>query len=131
MQQSVVYKFLGDVAMLSPTTMVSPITILYSFPGVTSGVDPDSNLVIGLAATNAKAVGYNLTCGDASLRSSHRARLCDFFHLSVLGQPGLPPARLYVAAVVLYDQAKLKEAIEIQTRLTEWTGPLAGWAWCT
>lgn len=59
MHKPVIYKYFDDVATRSPI----PI-ILYNFPGVTSGIDLDSDLVTDLAVANPNIVGIKLTCGN-------------------------------------------------------------------
>ncbi|GAA5967900.1 hypothetical protein JCM3765_001782 [Sporobolomyces pararoseus] len=51
--------FFVDVAEASPI----PI-ILYNYPGVTGGIDMDSDLITDIAASSSNIVGIKLTCGS-------------------------------------------------------------------
>ncbi|KAM5348903.1 hypothetical protein ACJ41O_008726 [Fusarium nematophilum] len=137
MQKPVIYKFFDDVATASPI----PI-LLYNFPGVTSGIDLDSDLIAGLAAANPRIVGVKLTCGNMGKlqRVAHDPRVgrpfaafagkTDFFlHGLVGGSHGVIAAaanllpRVHVHLLGLYDQGRLAECQELQTRLSR-----ADWA---
>ncbi|KAI1484922.1 hypothetical protein F5X96DRAFT_662194 [Biscogniauxia mediterranea] len=134
MQQPTIQKFFSDVASASPI----PI-LLYNFPGVTSGIDLDSDLIAGLAASNPnKIVGCKLTCGNLGKlhRVSHDKRIqtpfaafagkSEFFlHGLVAGSNGLIGAaanlvpKVHVKLLKLYDEGNLSAAQELQTQLSE------------
>ncbi|KAF7561372.1 hypothetical protein G7046_g2770 [Stylonectria norvegica] len=137
MQKPVIYKFFDDVATASPI----PI-LLYNFPGVTSGIDLDSDLITSLAVANPNVVGTKLTCGNMGKlqRLAHEPKIThpfaafagktDFFlHGLVGGSHGVIAAtanlipKVHVELLRLYDDGKLKEAQELQTRLSR-----ADWA---
>ena len=137
MHKPVIYKFFDDVAKASPL----PI-ILYNFPGVTSGIDLDSDTVINLAKENPNIVGLKLTCGNMGKlqRIAHDpvigkrfapfAGKTDFMlHGLVGGSHGVIAAtanlvpKVHVEMLRLYDEGKLKEAQELQTRFSR-----ADWA---
>ena len=133
-----IYKFFDDVAAASPLPVV-----LYNFPGVTSGIDLDSDLIASLAAANPNVVGVKLTCGNMGKlqRLAHDPRLdggrfaafagkSDFMlHGLVGGSHGVIAAtanllpRAHVRMLGLYDGGHLKEAQELQTRFSR-----ADWA---
>lgn len=132
MQKPVIQKFFDDVATASPI----PI-LLYNFPAVTSGIDLDSDLIADLAASNPKVVGCKLTCGNLGKlhRVAHDERIpqpfaafagkSDFFlHGLVAGSNGVIAAaanftpKVHVKLLELYDTGKLKEATELQTKLS-------------
>ncbi|POR37667.1 L-threo-3-deoxy-hexylosonate aldolase [Tolypocladium paradoxum] len=137
MQKPTIYKFFDDVATASPM----PI-LLYNFPGVTSGIDLDSDMIINLAAANPKVVGCKLTCGNMGKlqRVAHDARIgrpfaafagkTDFLlHGLVGGSHGVIAAaanmfpKAHVHMLRLYDEGRLKEAQGLQTRFSR-----ADWA---
>ncbi|GKT87221.1 dihydrodipicolinate synthase [Colletotrichum tofieldiae] len=125
--------FFDDVATASPI----PI-LLYNFPAVTSGIDLDSDLIAALAASNPKIVGCKLTCGNLGKlhRVAHDEKIpkpfaafagkSDFFlHGLVAGSNGVIAAaanftpKVHVKLLQLYDEGKLKEAQELQTKLSQ------------
>ncbi|KAK7417858.1 hypothetical protein QQX98_004333 [Neonectria punicea] len=133
MQKPVIFKFFDDVAKASPI----PI-LLYNFPAVTSGIDLDSDLIAELSASNSNIVGCKLTCGNLGKlqRVAHDPRTTkpfaafagksDFFlHGLVAGSNGVIAAAANLAPAVhvhllkLYDDGKIKEAQELQTRLSQ------------
>lgn len=133
MQKPVIFKFFDDVAKASPI----PI-LLYNFPAVTSGIDLDSDIIAELSAANPNIVGCKLTCGNLGKlhRVAHDQRTTkpfaafagksDFFlHGLVAGSNGVIAAAANLAPAVhvhllkLYDEGKIKEAQDIQTRLSQ------------
>ncbi|KAH7140190.1 hypothetical protein B0J13DRAFT_62349 [Dactylonectria estremocensis] len=133
MQKPVVFKFFDDVAKASPL----PI-LLYNFPAVTSGIDLDSDVIAELSSSNANIVGCKLTCGNLGKlhRVAHDERTrkpfaafagkSDFFlHGLVAGSNGVIAAAANLAPAVhvrllkLYDEGKISEAEELQTRLSQ------------
>lgn len=137
MQKPVIFKFFDDVAKESPI----PI-LLYNFPAVTSGIDLDSDIIAELSAANANIVGCKLTCGNLGKlqRVAHDPRAhqpfaafagkSDFFlHGLVAGSNGVIAAAanlvpgVHVRLLKLYDEGKLAEAQELQTKLS-----MADWA---
>ncbi|ATY61388.1 Aldolase-type TIM barrel [Cordyceps militaris] len=132
MQKPVIYKYFDDVATASPI----PI-LLYNFPGVTGGIDLDSDLIISLAASNSNIVGCKLTCGNMGKlqRVAHDARIgrdfaafagkTDFMlHGLVGGSHGVIAAaanlvpKLHTLMLQLYDEGRLQEAQALQTRFS-------------
>lgn len=137
MQKPAIEKFFSDVATFSPI----PI-LLYNFPAVTSGIDLDSDTIATLVALNSKIVGCKLTCGNVGKlhRIAHDARISapcsvfagksDFFlHGLVAGSNGVIAAaanlvpKVHVKLLEHYDAGRLKEAQDIQTKLSD-----ADWA---
>jgi dihydrodipicolinate synthase/N-acetylneuraminate lyase len=59
--ESVVRGFFRDVASQSPIPV-----IIYNFPGVTNGLDLDSDVIAAIARENANVVGVKLTCGSVA-----------------------------------------------------------------
>ncbi|KAK6225851.1 hypothetical protein QIS74_01898 [Colletotrichum tabaci] len=133
MQKPVIQQFFDDVATASPIPV-----LLYNFPAVTSGIDLDSDLIAGLAASNANIVGCKLTCGNLGKlhRVAHDERIpkpfaafagkSDFFlHGLVAGSHGVIAAaanftpKVHVKLLQLYDEGKLAEAQELQTKLSQ------------
>ncbi|KAF3802428.1 putative 4-hydroxy-2-oxoglutarate aldolase [Colletotrichum gloeosporioides] len=133
MQKPVIQKFFDDVATASPI----PI-LLYNFPAVTSGIDLDSDLIAALAASNDKIVGCKLTCGNLGKlhRVAHDAKIpqpfaafagkSDFFlHGLVAGSNGVIAAaanfvpKVHLRLLELYDAGELKQAQELQTKLSQ------------
>ncbi|KAF7545563.1 hypothetical protein G7Z17_g9080 [Cylindrodendrum hubeiense] len=133
MQKPVIFKFFDDVAKASPI----PI-LLYNFPAVTSGIDLDSDIIAELSAANANIVGCKLTCGNLGKlhRVAHDTRTqkpfaafagkSDFFlHGLIAGSNGVIAAAANLAPAVhvrllkLYDEGKIAEAQELQTRLSQ------------
>ncbi|TQV90925.1 dihydrodipicolinate synthase [Cordyceps javanica] len=132
MQKPVIYKFFDDVAAASPI----PI-LLYNFPGVTGGIDLDSDLIASLAAGNKNVVGCKLTCGNMGKlqRVAHDPRVgADFaafagktdfmLHGLVGGSRGVIAAtanlvpKLHTLMLRLYDEGRLREAQDLQTRFS-------------
>lgn len=137
MQKPVIFSFFHDVATASPI----PI-LLYNFPAVTGGIDLDSDLIASLAAANANIVGCKLTCGNMGKlqRIAHDPRIArpfaafagktDFFlHGLVGGSHGVIAAtanllpKTHGHMLKLYDEGRLREAQELQTRFSR-----ADWA---
>ncbi|KAI1370858.1 hypothetical protein F4677DRAFT_457524 [Hypoxylon crocopeplum] len=141
MGQPVIKKFFTDVANASPI----PI-LIYNFPGVTSGIDINSDTIVELAvASPDKIVGCKLTCGNLGKlhRVAHDKRIhtpfatfagkSDFFlHGLVGGSNGVIAAaanlvpKVHVRLLELYDAGKLAEAQELQTYLSEADWVLVG-----
>lgn len=126
--------------------------IIYNFPGVTSGIDLDSDLMSNLAAANTNIVGCKLTCGNMGKlqRLAHDPRLqpsssssasspkgfaafagkTDFMlpglvagsHGVIAATANLVPAA-HVHMLKLYDEGRLPEAQALQTRFSR-----ADWA---
>lgn len=136
MSKSVIYQYFSDVAKASPV----PI-LLYNFPGVTGGIDLDSDLIIKLATEHEHVVGAKLTCGNMGKlqRIAHSpttglfaafAGKTDFFlHGLIGGSHGVIAAaanlfpKAHVEMLRLWDEGKIKEAQELQTRFSR-----ADWA---
>lgn len=137
MQKPVIYKYFSDVAKASPISI-----LLYNFPGVTSGIDLDSDTIINLAAEHPNIVGTKLTCGNMGKlqRVAHAPKIgrpfaafagkTDFMlHGLVGGSHGVIAAsanlfpRAHIEMLRLYDEGKLKESQELQTRFSR-----ADWA---
>ncbi|KAK0758339.1 hypothetical protein N5P37_008737 [Trichoderma harzianum] len=137
MQKPVIFNFFNDVASASPIPIV-----LYNFPAVTGGIDLDSDMIINLAVANPNIVGVKLTCGSMGKlqRIAHDPRIgrpfaafagkTDFFlHGLVGGSHGVIAAtanllpKTHQHMLRLYDEGKLKEAQELQTRFSR-----ADWA---
>jgi 4-hydroxy-2-oxoglutarate aldolase len=134
MQQPTIKKFFSDVATESPLPV-----LIYNFPGVTSGIDIDSDMIADLAAANpGKIVGCKLTCGNLGKlhRVAHDKKVTgpfaafagksDFFlHGLVAGSNGVIAAaanfvpKIHVKLLELYDEGKLAEAQELQTYLSD------------
>ncbi len=131
MQPSTRAAFFNDVA----TESAIPI-LLYNFPAVTSGIDLDSDAIATLAA-HPKIVGCKLTCGNVGKldRIAHDERITkpfavfagksDFFlHGLVAGSTGVIAAaanlvpKVHVKLLEHYDAGRLKEAQELQTKLS-------------
>lgn len=133
MQKPVIQKFFEDVATSSPV----PI-LLYNFPAVTSGIDLDSDFIANLGVSHPNIVGCKLTCGNVGKlhRVAHDPRITtpfavfagksDFFlHGLLAGSNGVIAAaanlvpKIHVELLKLYDEGKIKEAGELQTKLSE------------
>lgn len=135
MQKPTIAAFCNDIA----TDSAIPI-LLYNFSAVTFGIDLDSDTIATLAA-NPKIVGCKLTCGNVCKlhRIAHDERITEpfavfagksdfFLHGLVAGSTGVIAAaknlvpKVHVKLLELYDAGKLKEAQELQTRLSaaEW-----------
>ncbi|KAH6676654.1 hypothetical protein B0J14DRAFT_358604 [Halenospora varia] len=133
MQKPTISKFFNDIADASPI----PI-LIYNFPVVTSGIDLDSDFIAN-AASHPNIVGCKLTCGNTGKlhRITHDGRIApgtfaafagksDFFlHGLVAGSNGVIAAaanmfpKVHVQLLKLYDQGKLKEAQDLQTKLSD------------
>lgn len=137
MQKPVLYKFFDDVATASPIPIV-----LYNFPGVTSGIDLDSDLITNLCINNPGVVGIKLTCGNMGKlqRLAFHPQLqgkfaafagkTDFMlHGLVGGSHGVIAAaanlfpKCHNEMLRLYDENKIAEAQALQTRFSR-----ADWA---
>ncbi|KAJ0386259.1 hypothetical protein COL922a_004781 [Colletotrichum nupharicola] len=109
MQKPVIQKFFDDVATASPI----PI-LLYNFPAVTSGIDLDSDLIAALAASNDK-IPFAAFAGKSDF----------FLHGLVAGSNGVIAAaanfvpKVHLRLLELYDAGELKQAQELQTRLSQ------------
>ncbi|KAF4614303.1 hypothetical protein G7Y89_g15435 [Cudoniella acicularis] len=133
MQKPAIQKFFLDVADVSPI----PI-LLYNFPSVTPGIDLDSDTIAILGSSHANIVGCKLTCGNLGKlhRIAHDARITspfatfagksDFFlHGLVGGSNGVIAAaanlvpKIHVKLLQYYDEGKLKEAGDLQTKLSD------------
>ena len=137
MQKPAICKFFDDVATASPMPIV-----LYNFPGVTGGIDIDSDMMISLATNNKNIVGCKLTCGNMGKlqRVAHDPVIGDRFaafagktdfmlHGLVGGSHGVIAAtanlfpKLHGLMLRLYDEGKLADAQALQTRFSR-----ADWA---
>ncbi|UNI19257.1 4-hydroxy-2-oxoglutarate aldolase [Purpureocillium takamizusanense] len=114
--------------------------LIYNFPGVTGGIDLDSDMIIDLARERPAIVGVKLTCGNlgklqrisATLPSSQFAAFAgkaDFMLPGlVAGSNGVISAlanvvpRAHVELARLYKAGELQEAITLQNGLS-----LADW----
>lgn len=134
MKKDTILEFFNDVATESPIPV-----LIYNFPGVTSGIDIDSDMIYELAAANmGTIVGCKLTCGNLGKlhRVAHDGRIkgpfaafagkSDFFlHGLVAGSSGVIAAaanlvpKIHVQLLQLYDEGKLVETQELQTYLSE------------
>jgi 4-hydroxy-2-oxoglutarate aldolase len=134
MKKDTITEFFNDVASESPIPV-----LIYNFPGVTAGIDIDSDMISELATANVgKVVGCKLTCGNLGKlhRVAHDKRITrpfaafagksDFFlHGLVAGSNGVIAAaanlvpKIHVQLLQLYDEGKLAEAQELQTYLSE------------
>jgi 4-hydroxy-2-oxoglutarate aldolase len=129
MQKPVIYKFFDDVASASPIPIV-----LYNFPGVTGGIDLDSDTVTKLAVNNPNVVGIKLTCGNMGKlqRLAHEPRLngqfapfagkTDFMlHGLIGGSNGVIAAtanlipKLHNEMLRLWDEGRIAEAQALQS----------------
>ncbi|KAJ5693025.1 aldolase [Penicillium macrosclerotiorum] len=115
--------------------------IIYNFPGVTSGIELDSDFIIDVASTCPQVVGAKLTCGNlgklqrlsAALPGDKFAPLAgkaDFLLPGlVAGSHGVISAlanvvpKLHVEVIRLYRAGHLEKAQEIQAKLS-----VADWA---
>lgn len=132
MQKPTIISFFHDIADKSAI----PI-LLYNFPGVTSGIDLDSDTIATLAA-NPNIVGCKLTCGNVGKlhRIAHDQRITkpfaafagksDFFlHGLVAGSNGVIAAaanlapKVHVKLLEYYDAGNMKEAEKLQTKLSD------------
>ncbi|KAG4442363.1 hypothetical protein IFR05_002141 [Cadophora sp. M221] len=131
MTKPTIATFFNDVASSSAI----PI-LLYNFPSVTSGIDLDSDAIATLAA-NPKIVGCKLTCGNVGKlhRIAHDESITEpfavfagksdfFLHGLVAGSTGVIAAaanlapKVHVKLLEHYDAGRLKEAQELQTKLS-------------
>lgn len=116
--------------------------LIYNFPGVTSGIDISSDSIIRLAKKHpGKIVGVKLTCGNLGKLQRVSSALpgdsfvpfggkSDFFLPAlVAGSHGVIAAlanvapKAHVKLLKLYRDGQLKEAIELQNKLSH-----ADWA---
>jgi 4-hydroxy-2-oxoglutarate aldolase len=134
MKKDTITQFFNDVASKSPIPV-----LIYNFPGVTSGIDIDSDMISDLATANVgKVVGCKLTCGNLGKlhRVAHDKRITEpfavfagksdfFLHGLVAGSNGVIAAaanlvpKIHVKLLQLYDEGRLAEAQELQTYLSE------------
>ncbi|OAQ91402.1 dihydrodipicolinate synthase [Purpureocillium lilacinum] len=109
--------------------------MIYNFPGVTGGIDLDSDMITDLARERPEIVGVKLTCGNlgklqrisATLPSAEFAAFAgkaDFMLPGlVAGSNGVISAlanvvpRAHVELAKLYQAGELKEAISLQNGL--------------
>lgn len=117
--------------------------LIYNFPGVTSGIDISSDLVIKLAKKHpGKIVGVKLTCGNLGKLQCISSTLSEdafapfggksdfFLPALVAGSRGVITAlanvvpKLHIKLLRLYEQGNLKEAIELQSKLSYADGVL-------
>ncbi|KAF5597553.1 transcriptional regulatory [Fusarium pseudocircinatum] len=136
MNKQVIKAFYLGVASKSPLPV-----LIYNFPGVTSGIDLDSDLILELANESSNIVGVKLTCGNlgklqrisASLdqqRFAAFAGKADFLLPGlVVGSNGVISAlanlvpRVHVEVIRLYTAGDLEKAKAIQAELSK-----ADWA---
>ncbi|KAI5460703.1 dihydrodipicolinate synthetase family protein [Mariannaea sp. PMI_226] len=132
MTPAVIESFFSEVAEKSTLPL-----LIYNFPGVASGIDISSDLIIQLAKKHpGKIVGVKLTCGN--LGKLHRVASAlpketftpfggksDFFLTAlVAGSNGVIAAlanvapKLHVQLLQLYEAGKLREAISLQNKLS-------------
>ncbi|CAE6447982.1 unnamed protein product [Rhizoctonia solani] len=130
MTKEAILKFHRDVADASPVPV-----LIYNFPVVTAGIDLDSTILSELAQ-HPNIVGVKLSCGLVNklhrLASSQPATSFAAFPgradmlvpALVCGAPGAIAAlpniapKAHVKAYELFNEGKLKEAMEIQTLLS-------------
>ncbi|CAE6459736.1 unnamed protein product [Rhizoctonia solani] len=130
MTKEAILKFHRDVADASPVPV-----LIYNFPVVTAGLDLDSTILSELAQ-HPNIVGTKLSCGQVAklhrLTSSQPATSFAAFPgradilvpSLVCGAPGAIAAlpniapKAHVRAYELFQEGKLKEAMEIQTLLS-------------
>ncbi|KAM0280671.1 hypothetical protein ACHAO9_011079 [Fusarium lateritium] len=111
MNKQVIKAFYLGVAAKSPLPV-----LIYNFPGVTSGIDIDSDLIIELANESPNIVGVKLTCGNLG-------------KLLIAGSHGVISAlanvvpRVHVEVIRLYAAGELEKAKTIQAELSK-----ADWA---
>ncbi|KAK7209179.1 hypothetical protein V2G26_016357 [Clonostachys chloroleuca] len=132
MSKPVIKTFYLEVASKSTLPL-----IIYNFPGVASGIDIDSDLIIDLAQQSPKVVGVKLTCGNlgklqrisATLPSSQFAPFAgkaDFMLPGlVAGSNGVISAlanvvpKVHGEVIRLYQAGELQKARAIQADLSK------------
>lgn len=115
--------------------------LIYNFPGVTGGIDINSDSIIRLAQSNPNIVGCKLTCGNVGKLQRVSSALSgtlfatfggksDFFLPAlVAGSNGIIAAlanivpKLHVEVLRYYEKGELQEAQELQSKLSH-----ADWA---
>jgi len=140
MTQENILRFHREVADHSPIP-----TMVYNFPVVTAGLDIDSSVISELA-THPNIVGTKLSCGNIGklqrLASSHDAsEFAVFAGRSDLLLQGLLSGssgeigalvnvvpRLHLHLLKLYEDGKLKEAMDLQVKLghADWAAQKLG-----
>ncbi|KZF23873.1 aldolase [Xylona heveae TC161] len=136
MSKPVIRGFYAEVASKSALPIV-----IYNFPGVTSNIDLDSDLIIDLARSYPQIVGVKLTCGNLGklqrLSASFAAsEFAPFAGKSDFLLPGLTAGsngviaalanvvpKVHVKAIQLYQSGEFEKAQEIQRKLS-----VADWA---
>ncbi|KAH7486194.1 hypothetical protein FOMA001_g4033 [Fusarium oxysporum f. sp. matthiolae] len=136
MNKQVIKAFYLGVASKSPLPV-----LIYNFPGVTSGIDVDSDLILELANESSNIVGVKLTCGNLGKlqrisASVDQERFAAFAGKSdfllpglVVGSNGVISAlanvvpRVHVEVIRLYTAGDLEKAKAIQAELSK-----ADWA---
>ncbi|KAM0187772.1 hypothetical protein ACHAPI_011000 [Fusarium lateritium] len=136
MNKQVIKAFYLGVAAKSPLPV-----LIYNFPGVTSGIDIDSDLIIELANESPNIVGVKLTCGNLGKlqristtidpgKFAAFAGKADFMLPGlVAGSHGVISAlanvvpRVHVEVIRLYAAGELEKAKTIQAELSK-----ADWA---
>ncbi|KAI9925482.1 hypothetical protein ASPWEDRAFT_113821 [Aspergillus wentii DTO 134E9] len=136
MSKPVLRAFYVEVAEKSPLPLV-----IYNFPGVTSNIDLDSDLIIDLATSCPNIAGVKLTCGNlgklqrisASLPATSFAPFAgkaDFLLPGLtVGSNGVISAlanvvpKVHVEVLRLYQEGKIEEAQDVQRKLS-----VADWA---
>lgn len=132
MTKPVIREFYIKVSSQSPLPL-----IIYNFPGVTAGIDLDSDLINDLARTCNNIVGVKLTCGNVGKlqRISEANPAAEFAPFAgkadfllpglVAGSNGVISAlanvvpRTHGEVLRLYDAGKLREAQKLQDKLSE------------
>ncbi|KAH6962387.1 hypothetical protein BKA56DRAFT_736545 [Ilyonectria sp. MPI-CAGE-AT-0026] len=115
--------------------------LIYNFPGVTGGIDIDSDLIIELYNESSNIVGVKLTCGNLGKlqrvsASTSPARFAAFAGKADFMLPGLVPGshgvisalanvvpRVHVEVIRLYTAGELEKARALQAELSK-----ADWA---
>lgn len=115
--------------------------LIYNFPGVTSGIDIDSDLILELANESSNIVGVKLTCGNLGKlqrvsASINQGRFATFAGKADFMLPGLIAGsngvisalanvvpRVHVEVIRLYAAGELEKAMAIQSELSK-----ADWA---
>ncbi|KAK2685386.1 hypothetical protein QWA68_015119 [Fusarium oxysporum] len=125
MNKQVIKAFYLGVASKSPLPV-----FIYNFPGVTSGIDVDSDLILELANESSNIVGVKLTCGNLGKLFAAFAGKADFLLPGlVVGSNGVISAlanvvpRVHVEVIRLYTAGDLEKAKAIQAELSK-----ADWA---
>ena len=111
--------------------------IIYNFPGVASGIDIDSDLIIDLATQSGSIVGVKLTCGNLGKLQRVSATLAhdkfapfagkaDFMLPGlVAGSNGVISAlanvvpKVHAEVIRLYDAGDLAKAQSLQAKLAK------------